>query len=283
MKRSLNTTVTLNNGIKMPQFGFGTVRLAQSDDEKKFIILQAIKTGFRKFDSAARYDSEKALGEAIKESGIPREDFFIGTKIWSTDMGKDRVKEAFEESLEKLQMDYVDIYMIHWPVPHKYLVTWQKMIEIYESGKAHAIGVSNFNVEQLTTLYEKTRIMPAVNQMECHPTYQRLMIREYCQKHGIFLEAYQPLAHGLYLKNPIVEEISKKHKKTATQVVIRWHLQTGIVPIPRSSSFEHIQENIDIFDFELDTDDMNALNALNVERSVNNFAPNCMDPSFFTY
>ncbi len=283
MKRNLNTTITLNNGIKMPQFGFGTVRLAQTDEEKKAIISEAIKAGFRKFDSAARYDSERALGAAIKESGIPREEFFVGTKIWSTDMGKDRVKEAFEESLEKLQMDYVDMYMIHWPVPHKYLVTWQKMIEIYESGKARAIGVSNFNVEQLATLYEKTTVIPAVNQMECHPSYQRLAIRDYCQKNGIFLEAYQPLAHGLYLDNPVVLEIAKKHEKTPTQVIIRWHLQSGIIPIPRTSSVEHMKENVDVFDFELDTDDMNGLNRLNVERSVNNFAPNCMDPTFFTY
>ncbi len=283
MRRSLNTTITLNNGIKMPQFGFGTVRLAQTDDEKKAIILEAIKTGFRKFDSAARYDSERALGAAIKESGIPREEFFIGTKIWSTDMGKDRVIEAFEESLEKLQTDYVDLYMIHWPAPHKYLITWQKMIEIYEAGKARAIGVSNFNIEQLETLYEKSTVIPAVNQMECHPSYQRLLIRDYCQKHGIFLEAYQPLAHGLYLDNPTVAGIAAKHEKTPTQVVIRWHLQSGIVPIPRSTSAGHMKENIDIFDFELDTDDMIALNGLNVERSVNNFAPNCMDPTFFTY
>lgn len=283
MRRSMNTIVTLNNGLKMPQFGFGTVRLAQTDAEKKAIILEAIKTGFRKFDSAARYDSERALGKAVKESKIPREEFFIGTKIWATDMGKDRVNEAFEESLEKLQMDYVDIYMIHWPVPHKYLVTWQKMIGIYESGKARAIGVSNFNVEQLATLYEKTAVIPAVNQMECHPSYQRLEIRDYCRNHGILFEAYQPLAHGMYLENQTVQAIAKKHGKTPTQVIIRWHLQTGIIPVPRSSSIEHMKENIDIFDFELDTDDMNAVNSLNVERSVNNFAPDCMDPTFFTY
>jgi methylglyoxal/glyoxal reductase len=257
----LRGTVTLANGVEMPYFGLG-VFLTKEGKEVENSVSWALKSGYRHIDTAAIYGNEKGVGNAIKASGIPRKEIFITTKAWNGNMRANTVMEGFEESLERLQTDYVDLYLIHWPVKDKFKETWKIFEEIYHSGRARAIGVSNFLIHHLKDLFTITEIMPMVNQVECHPYLLLQDLQDFCKAKNIFYEAWSPLMQGGITEVPLLKELSKKYKKTPAQVVLRWDLQKGIITIPKSIRKERIQENADIFDFELSYEDIKSIDSL---------------------
>jgi len=253
-------TYTLNNNIKIPSLGFGTWTLRGK------VAINAVKwalqEGYRLIDTASFYGNEAEIGKTIKESSVPRENLFITTKIWDTEQGYDETFKAFERSLTKLQIDYVDLYLIHWPRERR-LETWRAMEELYEQGKAKSIGVSNFTQDHLKELLANAKITPVINQVEFTPFLYQKKLLDYCRKHRIKIEAYSPLTKGKKLNNPILQEISNRHNKTPAQILIRWGLEHNIIEIPRSKNKGHISENIDVFDFSLKEDDMKRLDSLN--------------------
>ncbi|MGP3776531.1 aldo/keto reductase [Streptomyces sp. SDT5-1] len=261
--------VTLNNGVTMPQLGFGVFQVP--DDEAHAAVTSALEAGYRSIDTAALYKNEKGTGQAIADSGLAREDVFVTTKLWNTEQGRDSALRAFDASLDRLGMDYVDLYLIHWPVPSidKYVETWQAFEEILASGRARAIGVSNFLPEHLDRLAAETSTVPALNQIELHPRLQQSELRAYDAKHGIATEAWSPLGRGNgVLDDETVTAIAGKHGRSPAQIVLRWHLQLGNVVIPKSVTPARIRENIAVFDFELDADDMTALAGLETGERV---------------
>jgi diketogulonate reductase-like aldo/keto reductase len=225
-------------------------------------VRYALDAGYRSIDTAALYENEASVGRAVRDSGIPREEIFITTKVWNDDQRAGRVLQAFEESLARLKMDYVDLYLVHWPVPGRYIETWAVLEEIYRSGKARAIGVSNHLIHHLEAILKTGSIVPAVNQVEFHPYLQSRDLHAFCRQRGIQLEAWAPLMKGKGLSEPAIVEIAAKHGKTAAQVVIRWELQKEVVTIPKSVNRERIYENRDVFDFSLDDEDMRQIDAL---------------------
>lgn len=259
-------TVTLNDGAVMPQFGLG-VWQAQDGDEVRRAILDALEAGYRLIDTAAVYGNEKGVGEAIRASNVPREELFITTKVWNGDQGYDSTLKAFDTSLQKLGLEYVDLYLIHWPVPEydKYVETWKALEEIKASGRAKSIGVCNFNIEHLERLINETDSIPAVNQVELHPRLQQRELRDYCEQKGIQIESWSPIGGngGDLLEDPTLQNIADKHDRSPAQIVIRWHIQLGLVVIPKSVHKERIIENAEVFDFELDNDDMAKISVLN--------------------
>ncbi len=278
MRRNINSVVTLNNGLKIPQLGFGTALISEDDEQKTIdVILTAIDAGYRHFDTASKYGSEAALGKAIKQSGIKREDFFITTKIWNDDLRIDRYTDAFYESLEKLQTDYVDMYMIHWPVPNKYVRAYMELLPLYEKKLMHSIGVSCFSENQIEQILMCTDIVPVINQVECNPMFAREALFSYCKSRGIMMQACRPLGQGAYLSDSTLGAIAKKHDKSIVQVILRWHMQRGVIAIPKSAREQYIRSNADIFDFELDTDDEFAIAGMNIERGTSPYTSECFD------
>ncbi len=257
----------LNNQIKMPQIGLG-VLFAKNDSEVENAVVAALSIGYRKIDTASAYQNEGGVGLGIKRSGIPREDVFITTKVWNTDQGYDSTLKAFDKSLRELQTDYVDLYLIHWPVRAKYKETYNAMEQIYKSGKAKAIGVCNFNIQQLEDLMEHSNIVPALNQVEVHPYLSQKELLQFCIKHGIQLEAWRPIMMGKVVDIPELSEIGKVHNKSEAQVALRWLVQKGVAVIPKSVKPERIRENFEIFDFELRPFEMSAIENLNQNRSL---------------
>lgn len=253
------TAITLNNGLIMPRLGFGTWKI-EDDNEAEAAVLMALETGYRLIDTASRYDNEKGVGRGIKKSSVPREDIFVTTKLWPTDFG--RAESAFEESLEKLGLDYVDLYLVHWPVPLMSAKIWDAMIKIYNSGKVKAIGVSNYSSKQIDRILDSYPIPPAVNQVEFNPFDKDLKLLEYCLNNNIALEAYSPLTRGENLHDEILIGIASKYNKTSAQLLIRWALQKGTIVIPKSSNPERIKENFQVFDFEILDEDMRAIDGL---------------------
>ncbi|MFI9628549.1 aldo/keto reductase [Streptomyces sp. NPDC052042] len=256
-------SITLNNGVEMPQLGFGVWQVP--DDEAAKAVATAIESGYRSIDTAAIYENEKGTGRAVAASGVAREELFITTKLWNTEQGYDSTLRAFDASLDKLGTDYVDLYLIHWPVPAKdaYVDTYKAIEKIYSEGRAKAIGVSNFLPEHLERLLGETSVVPAVNQIELHPQLQQAESRTFHAAHGIATEAWSPLGQGKgLLEVPTIVAIARKHGRTPAQVVLRWHVQTGNVVIPKSVTPSRIVENIAVFDFELDADDLAAIAAL---------------------
>lgn len=258
--------LTLNNGVEMPQLGFGVWQVP--DDEATRAVSTALEVGYRSIDTAEIYGNEEGTGKAIGASGIARDELFVTTKLWNSKKEtwtRDRVLRAFDASLSRLALDHVDLYLIHWPraVRDDYLTIWRAFEEIAESGRARAIGVSNFHPPQLRRVLAETSVVPAVNQVELHPQFQQAEVRALGAEHGIVTEAWSPLGSGKgLLEVPTVLAIARKHGRTAAQTVLRWHLQLGNVAIPKSVTPSRIKENFDPFGFELDAEDLAALAAL---------------------
>ncbi|WSR04250.1 aldo/keto reductase [Streptomyces sp. NBC_01210] len=262
----------------MPQLGFGVWQVP--DDEAAKVVGTALEAGYRSIDTAAIYENEEGTGRAIAASGIAREDLFITTKLWNSEQGYDSTLRAFDTSLDKVGLDYIDLYLIHWPVPSKsaYVETYKAFEKIYADGRAKAIGVSNFAAEHLERLIGETSVVPAVNQIELHPQLQQTELRAFHAEHGIRTEAWSPLGQGKgLLEVPTVVAIAQKHGRTPAQVVLRWHLQIGNVAIPKSVTPSRIRENFDVFGFELDADDLAALAALDEGKRLG------PDPATFDY
>jgi diketogulonate reductase-like aldo/keto reductase len=260
-KMNLGTTAVLNNGVQIPVFGLGTWQTTGKKVEG--VILSALDIGYRHIDTAAAYRNEAEIGKALLKSGMPRENIFITTKLWNSDHGYNKAIAACEKSLNNLGLDYVDLYLIHWPVAGLYLQTWKALEKLLESGKCCAIGVSNFTIRHLDTLLKESAIVPAVNQVEFSPYLYQKELLDYCRSKSIQLEAYSPLTRGKKLVNPALSLIADKYGKSSAQIMIRWSLQTGMVVIPKASSLKHLKENAAVFDFELSQEDMQTLNSFN--------------------
>lgn len=255
--------VTLNNGLQMPQFGLGVYKM--SDEKADAVITKAYDVGYRMIDTAKIYKNERAVGEAIARNHLPREELFVTTKLWNSDHGYENAFKAFDESLEKLGLEYIDLYLIHWPMPmyDEYIETYKALEKIYQDGRTKAIGVCNFNIEHLERLLDACDIIPAVNQVECHPYLQQHELKEYCHKHHIHIEAYSPLmVGGEVLQNEMIHNIAQRYGKTPAQVILRWHLQSDHIVIPKSVTPSRIEENFHVFDFELSANDMEEIASL---------------------
>jgi 2,5-diketo-D-gluconate reductase A len=254
--------VILNNGVRMPQLGFGVFQVG--NDEARAAVATALECGYRSIDTAALYGNEHGVGVAVSASGIPRGELFVTTKLWNADQGAGRVLPAFERSIDKLGLDYVDLYLIHWPVPSRdrFVETWEAFQGLYAEGRMRAIGVSNFTPPQLTRLLEETAVVPAVNQVELHPGFQQPELRAFHRAHGIATEAWSPLGQGAALTHPVITRLAERHEKTPAQVVLRWHLDLGNVVIPKSVTPGRIRENFSVFDFALTAEDARQIAGL---------------------
>ncbi|MGG2198559.1 aldo/keto reductase [Paenibacillus validus] len=273
--KQIHDATTLNNGVTMPWLGLGVWK-TKDGDEVVQAVTDALAAGYRSIDTAASYGNEAGVGQALKASGIPREQLFVTTKVWNADQGFESTLRAFEESRRKLQLETIDLYLIHWPVKGKYKETWKALIKLRDEGYVRAIGVSNFQVHHLQDLIDDSGVVPAVNQVEFHPLLQQLELRRFCQKQRIQLEAWSPLMQG-NLDLPLLTELAGKYGKSPAQIILRWDLQHGIVTIPKSVTKHRIQENADLFDFALTDEDMTRLDGLNQDRR---FGP---DPDNFDF
>jgi 2,5-diketo-D-gluconate reductase A len=260
--------VLLRPDVAIPQLGYGVFQVPPPETEE--VVARALATGYRHIDTAAAYKNEGAVGQAIHASGIPRSEIFVTTKCFNDDHGKDKAKRAFRASLERLELEHIDLYLIHWPVPSHdlYVETWQAFIELQAEGLVRAIGVSNFQPEHLERIVAETGVVPAINQVELHPYFQQAGLRHEHDELGIVTEAWSPLGQGLELEDPAIVEIAEAHSKTPAQAIIRWHLQLGNVVIPKSVTPERIEENFDVFDFELSDGEMEAIRELDAGRRI---------------
>ncbi len=259
----------LRDGQQIPQLGFGVFQVPPEDTVKT--VTAALEVGYRSIDTAAAYGNEAEVGDAIAASGLARDEIFVTTKLWNNNHGRDAALRAFDHSLERLGLDHVDLYLIHWPVParDRYVETWQALCELKSSRRARSIGVSNFTVEHLERIVDATGEVPVLNQIELHPQFQQEELRRYHRDHGILTEAWSPLGQGQgLLGDPRIAEIAAAHDRTPAQVVLRWHVQLGNVVIPKSVTRSRIEENFRIFDFELSDGDMEALGALDAGRRL---------------
>lgn len=262
MELTLQSTVKLNNGVELPRLGLGVFRAPRGEVTRQ-AVLAALAAGYRHIDTARIYGNERDVGAAVRGSGLPREDIFVTTKLWNEDQGYDSALRACERSLKDLGLEYVDLYLVHWPVPGRRLESWRALEKLLAEGKCRAIGVSNFLEHHLDELLGKARVVPAVNQVEQHPfLYQPALLR-YCADKGIAVEAYSPLTKGLRLGDPRVVELARKYGKSPAQVLIRWCLEHGLVVIPKSVHAERIRENASVFDFSLSPEDLRRLDGLN--------------------
>ena len=262
MINNLQGTTTLHNGVEMPRLGLGVWKV-QDGNEVVQAVKSAIKAGYKSIDTAAVYKNEEGVGQAIRESGAPRDSLFITTKVWNSDQGYETTLAAFDASLSKLQLDYADLYLIHWPVGGKYKETWRAIEKLYKDGRVRAIGVSNFHQHHLEDLLADAEIAPMVNQIELHPLLSQEPLRAYCASKNIKVEAWSPLGNGRLLTHELVQEIAAKYNKSVAQVILRWDLQHDIITIPKSINESRIIENADIFDFELSAEDVQKIDSLN--------------------
>ena len=262
-KKNLQSTVTLNNGVSMPIFGLGVYK---SEQDTVPAVQSALECGYRLIDTASFYQNEQEVGMAVRTSGIPREEIFLTTKLWNDDQRAGKQRRAFEDSLQALGLEYVDLYLVHWPIPGKIHETWNVLEQLYEEKLVRAIGVSNFLPHHLEELSVKGNVAPAVDQFECNPYLTRKELRNYCNEHHIVPEAWSPLGRGEALKDPVLIELSQKYNKSVAQIILRYDVQNGIVTIPKSVRAERIRENADIFDFELSPQDIEKIDRLNRNR-----------------
>lgn len=260
-------TVKLNNGVEMPILGFGVYQVEPGETEE--VVYNALQVGYRSIDTAAAYMNEEAVGNAIKRSNIAREELFITTKLWIQDAGYENAIKAFEKSMKKLQLDYLDLYLIHQPFGDIY-GSWRAMEELYKQGKIKAIGVSNFQPDRMMDFILHNEIVPAVNQIETHPFHQQIENQEFLQKNGVQIESWGPFAEGKndIFKSEILTSIGKKYNKTVAQVILRWMIQREIVVIPKSVRRERMEENFNVFDFELTKQDMETIKQLDIKKSA---------------
>lgn len=269
--KNLQSKTVLNNGVEMPWFGLGVFKV-EDGPELVEAVKSAIKAGYRSIDTAAIYGNEKAVGEGIragiKEAGISREDLFITSKVWNSDQGYETTLAAYEESLKKLELDYLDLYLVHWPVEGKYKDTWRALETLCKEKRVRAIGVSNFQIHHLQDVMKDAEIKPMINQVEYHPRLTQKELQAFCKEQGIQMEAWSPLMQGQLLDNETLQEIAEKHGKTTAQVILRWDLQNGVITIPKSTKEHRIIANADIFNFELTKEDMEKIDALNQNHRV---------------
>lgn len=268
--KDLDKKLTLSNGVGIPILGFGTYKM-EDDEIVLNSVREAIKAGYRHIDTASFYKNEENVGngirEGLKHTGLKRKDIFVTTKVWNTEQGYENTLNAFNNSLQRLNMDYVDLYLIHWPVTKDYADTWQSRIKetwkamekLYKEGKIRATGVSNFLVHHLEELMSSCEIKPMVNQIEFHPGHNQKETVEFCKKHGMVVEAWSPLGRGVILENEFLSEIAKRYNRTIAQICLRWIIQQGIVALPKSVTLERIKSNFEIFDFELSEEDMDKI------------------------
>lgn len=266
MINHLRSTSTLSNGVQMPWLGIGVFKVEEGPELVQAVKF-AIKHGYRSIDTASIYGNEEGVGQAIREAleetGLTREDLFITSKVWNADLGYDSTIAAYETSLQKLGLDYLDLYLIHWPVEGKYKEAWRALETLYKEGKVRAIGVSNFQVHHLTDVMKDAEIVPMINQVEYHPRLTQKELQAFCMEHNIQLEAWSPLMQGQLLDNPVLQEIAASYHKTVAQIIIRWDLQNGVITIPKSTKEHRIVENSTVFDFELTKEDMARIDQLN--------------------
>ena len=262
MTSNLSPTIKLNNGQAIPQLGLGVYKLAT--DVAEGLIHKAIEAGYRRIDTASFYGNEKEIGDGVRTSGLPREEIYVTTKIWNDDQGYDRTLEAIDESLNRLNIDYIDMLLIHWPKPAQdlYLETWEAFEKAVSAGKIRGIGVSNFQTTHLERLIAAGGTAPALNQVELHPGLQQKQLREFNAAHGVATEAWSPLARGRFDENAEVVAIANKHGKSPAQIIIRWHLELGNLVIPKTATESRLKENISVFDFSLDAEDMTKIASL---------------------
>lgn len=262
---SSQPTVSFHDNHAIPQLGLGVWQA--SNDEAAQAVRTALQAGYRHVDTAAIYNNEPGVGDGIRAAGIAREEIFVTTKLWNDAQGGDSALRACEQSLKRLKLDYVDLYLIHWPAPHKglYVDSWKALVRLKEEGQVRSIGVSNFTIEHLDRIIGETGIAPVLNQIELHPRFQQQALRKAHAERGIVTESWSPLGQGQLLKNPVIGAIAAKHKRTPAQVIIRWHLDNGLVVIPKSVTPARIRENFDVFGFRLDADDMAKIAALDAK------------------
>lgn len=267
MLASLSDRAQLSNGLGMPWLGLGVWKMEDGQTVAD-VVKAAVRLGYRSIDTAAVYRNEAGVGQGIRECGIPREELFITTKVWNTDQGYESTLAAHEESLTKLGLDYVDLYLIHWPVKGKYVETWRALVQLYKEGRVKAIGVSNFHVHHLKDIIADSGVVPMVNQVELHPHLSQKPLLAYCKEQGIQLEAWSPLAQGRLTEHPLLTEIGAKYGKSASQVILRWDLQNGVIVIPKTVREERLKENADVFDFNLTDEELTAIDGLNLDQRV---------------
>jgi len=270
MINHLQDTITLNNGLQMPGMGLGVFQV--ENDATADMVKNAIEVGYRSIDTAAIYGNEAGVGQGIKQAlastGLNREDLFITSKVWNDGLSYDETIAAYEDSLQKLGLDYLDLYLIHWPGKDKYAESWRALEDLYDQGKIKAIGVCNFTVAHLEKLLTFARIKPVINQVEFHPRLQQVELRAFCDEHQIQLEAWAPLMQGGLLEDGTIAQIATKYGKSIAQVILRWDVQNGVITIPKSVRRERMMQNADIFDFTLTDEEMAIINAMNLEQRV---------------
>lgn len=271
-------TITFHDGNSIPQVGLGVWQTP--NDTAVTAVKAALSTGYRHVDTAAIYENEEGVGEGIHTSGVARSEIFLTTKLWNTDQGHDTTLKAFEASLKRLGTDYVDLYLIHWPAPKRdqYVDTWKAFIRLQKEGRARSIGVSNFYPEHLQRLIDETGVTPVINQIELHPDFPQKDARAYHEKHRIITQSWSPLGQGTLLENPVVAKVAAKHARTPAQVITRWHIDNGLVVIPKSVTPSRIAENFEVFDFKLDDEDMQIFASL--EKDGRRIGPDPLTAAF---
>jgi len=267
MVTSINDCTTLNNGVQMPWFGLGVYKTEPGQEVETSVRL-AIENGYRSIDTAKLYNNEEGVGQAIRDAGVKREDIFVTTKVLNSDQGYESTLQAFEASRQRLGMDYVDLYLIHWPGTRLYKETWKALEKLYKDGHVRAIGVSNFQIRHLEDILQDCEFVPMVNQVEYHPRLTQANLLSYCKQNRIQMEAWSPLMRGKLLDDPTINQIATAHHKTAAQVILRWDLDHGVVTIPKSIHADRIKANADIFNFSLTADEMATIDSLNTNERV---------------
>lgn len=262
----INQCATLNNGVKIPWLGFGTYKIERGEDTV-VAVREALLMGYRLIDGAAIYGNEEGVGQGIRDSGVPREDIFLTSKVWNTDQGYEETLQAFEESCRKLQTDYLDMYLVHWP-KDKTRETWRAMEKLYRDGRVKAIGVCNFKIHHIDTLLEVAEVKPVVNQVEFHPYFVQTDLMNHCKENDIMIQAWAPLMQGKIFEVKELNEMAKKYGRTVAQIALRWDLQMGIITIPKTVQPHLIRENSQIFDFELSPEDMEKITGLDMGQRI---------------